>query len=109
MVVLHLSHTQRPVFLMRTKILIFAGCLLLGSTIALAQSSGGSYAITKSTIDNGGGASSGGPYSLTGTVGQPDASLQVASGGQYAAAGGFWANALSSISDLMFKNGFESS
>lgn len=77
---------------------------MLGSTIALAQSSGGSYAIIKSTIDDGGGTSIGGPYSLTGTVGQPDASVQIASGGSYAAAGGFWANAL----DLIFKNGFES-
>ena len=94
---------------MRTKILILAGCLLLGSTIVLAQSSGGSYAITKSTIDGGGGMSVGGQYSLTGTVGQPDANPQSAFGGSYAAAGGFWANALSSISDLMFKNGFESS
>jgi len=89
--------------------LIIAGCLLLGSTVVLAQSSGGSYAITKSTIDNGGGASVSGPYALTGTIGQADASLQSDSGGQYVVAGGFWAGVAGLISDLIFKNGFESS
>jgi hypothetical protein len=41
-----------------------------------------------SSIDGGGGQSSGGPYSLTGTVGQPDAAYSA--GGEYEVLGGFW-------------------
>ena len=40
------------------------------------------------TVDGGGGASSGGSYSLTGTIGQPDAGAL--SGGGHAVQGGFW-------------------
>ena len=43
------------------------------------------------TADGGGGDSSGGPYTLRGTAGQPDAGR--ASGGQYALLGGFWTTA----------------
>jgi hypothetical protein len=46
------------------------------------------YAIDWFTIDGGGGASTGGVYSVTGTVGQPDAGTM--SGGQYTLEGGFW-------------------
>jgi hypothetical protein len=89
---------------MRTKIFLTIGLLCLLSTLALAQPSGGDYTITKSTIDGGGGTSAGGAYSLTGTVGQPDASLQGLSGGPYQLTGGFWSN----VMDLIFKDGFES-
>ncbi len=46
------------------------------------------YELTWSTIDGGGGTSSGGPYTLTGTIGQPDAGEMA--GGDYMLAGGFW-------------------
>lgn len=75
-------------------------------TIAFAQSSGGDFAIAKSTIDSGGGASWGGNFSLTGTIGQPEANRQISTGGGFALAGGFWANA--TTIDLIFKNSFES-
>ena len=61
-------------------------CLLLVSP-AIAQS-GGDYEISWSTIDSGGGRSSGGPYVLTGTIGQPDAAYSA--GGYYELLGGFW-------------------
>ena len=63
--------------------------LVLFQTVlpALAQG-GGSYELSWSTIDGGGGTSSGGPYTLTGTIGQPDAAWS--SGGQYELLGGFW-------------------
>lgn len=76
------------------------------TTVALAQSSGGDFEITKSTMDNGGGTSSGGEFSLTGTIGQPDANQRIATGGGFALSGGFWANA--DVVDLIFKDGFES-
>jgi hypothetical protein len=44
------------------------------------------------TIDGGGGASSVGSLTLVGTVGQHDAET-VSTGGQFALAGGFWADA----------------
>ncbi len=61
--------------------------MLTSSTPVYAQT-GGSYDLSWSTIDGGGGQSSGGPYTLTGTIGQPDAAWS--RGGQYELLGGFW-------------------
>jgi len=49
------------------------------------------YAINWHTIDGGGGTSTGGVYSMSGTIGQPDASQQTMTGGNYSLQGGFWA------------------
>ena len=46
------------------------------------------YSISWYTIDGGGGTSSGGPYQLTGTIGQHDAAYS--EGEQYELLGGFW-------------------
>lgn len=48
----------------------------------------GEYEISWYTIDGGGGRSSGGPYNLVGTIGQPDAAWS--RGGDYELLGGFW-------------------
>ena len=48
-----------------------------------------SYSIDWSTIDGGGGTSTNGQYSVSGTIGQPDAGLAM-SGGNYTLQGGFW-------------------
>jgi len=48
----------------------------------------GDYEINWYTIDGGGGRSIGGPYTLTGTIGQPDAAYS--RGGNYEVLGGFW-------------------
>jgi hypothetical protein len=47
-----------------------------------------SYSVDWYTIDGGGGTSTGGVYSVTGTIGQPDAGYM--SGGNYSINGGFW-------------------
>jgi len=60
-------------------------CLLLCS---FALSARAQYSIDWHTIDGGGGASTGGVYSVTGTIGQPDAGAM--SGGNYSVTGGFW-------------------
>jgi len=61
--------------------------LLICSSV-LAQSGGG-YDLTWNTADGGGHMfSTGGSYSLGGTVGQADAG--VLSGGSYTLVGGFW-------------------
>ena len=61
-------------------------CLLalLLPPVAWAQT----YSIDWFTIDGGGGTSTGGVYSVSGTIGQPDAGS--ASGGSYSLIGGFW-------------------
>ena len=46
------------------------------------------YSIDWFTIDGGGGTSTGGVYSVSGTIGQPDAGTM--SGGNYTLQGGFW-------------------
>ena len=54
----------------------------------IISSSWGQYEINWYTIDGGGGRSIGGPYTLTGTIGQPDAAYS--RGGNYEVLGGFW-------------------
>jgi hypothetical protein len=57
--------------------------------IVLAESSAnGQYEVSWYTIDGGGGRSSGKPYELVGTIGQPDAAYS--RGGNYELLGGFW-------------------
>lgn len=46
------------------------------------------YVIDWFTLDGGGGVSTGGVYTIQGTIGQPDAGLS--SGGPYSLVGGFW-------------------
>ena len=48
------------------------------------------YSIDWFTIDGGGGTSTGGVYTVTGTIGQSDASGSMTNG-QYSVIGGFWA------------------
>ena len=66
---------------------LWLSCLLLFVVPVLAQGDG-PYEISWYTIDSGGGTSTGGPYTLTGTIGQPDAAWS--SGGKYELLGGFW-------------------
>ncbi|HFD40463.1 MAG TPA: hypothetical protein ENJ31_11530 [Anaerolineae bacterium] len=69
-------------------ILLALAALWLTTLPVLAQS-GGDYDLSWSTIDGGGYTfSSGGDYSLGGTIGQPDAGLLT--GGDYTLGGGFW-------------------
>ena len=63
-------------------------CILIVLLLLLSVAALGQYAINWYTIDSGGGTSSGGPYVLTGTIGQPDAGG--CSGGSYELLGGFW-------------------
>ena len=59
--------------------------LFLGARGLQAQ-----YSIDWFTIDGGGGTSTGGVYTVTGTIGQPDAGGPMTNG-QYSVTGGFWA------------------
>src|SRR6516164_4212719 len=64
----------------------FAATLVVAAAAlsALAQA----YSIDWFTIDGGGGTSTGGVYSVSGTIGQPDAGRM--SGGNFTIDGGFW-------------------
>ena len=53
------------------------------------------YDLSWYTIDGGGGTSTGGSFSLSGTIGQPDAGVPL-TGGAFTLTGGFWAGAITS-------------
>jgi hypothetical protein len=72
---------------MKNPLLLLAG-LLLGAHFVSAQN----YSIDWFTIDGGGGTSTGGVYSVSGTIGQPDAGTM--SGGNFSLTGGFWSVAV---------------
>jgi len=59
-------------------------CSAMMAIVAHAQN----YSVDWSTIDGGGGTRTGGVYSVTGTIGQPDAGHM--SGGDYSLDAGFW-------------------
>ena len=71
-------------------VLVALSTELVGAQTPAAPTTG--YEITWYTIDGGGGMfSTGGSYSLGGTIGQPDAGTL--SGGGYTLDGGFWGGA----------------
>ena len=70
--------------IMNRSLLIMCGLLIAGVFSLQAQ-----YSIDWYSIDGGGGTSTGGVYSISGTIGQPDAGTL--SGGNYTLQGGFWA------------------
>ena len=53
------------------------------------QASGQSYTVDWYKVSGGGGTSTGGVFSVSGTIGQPDASSAL-TGGNYSVTGGFW-------------------
>jgi hypothetical protein len=69
---------------MNSKQLLVLGLVVLAPLSARCQN----YSIDWFTIDGGGGTSTGGVYSLSGTIGQPDAGRMT--GASYALDGGFW-------------------
>jgi hypothetical protein len=78
------TEKKAPALRLTVRWLLF--CLLLSTSWLSAR---GQYAIDWFTIDGGGGTSTNGQYSLTGTIGQPDAGGTM-SGGNYSLTGGFW-------------------
>jgi len=63
-------------------------CLVMLLLFASFQVLGQSYSIDWFTVDGGGGTSTGSVYSVSGTIGQPDAGHMT--GANYAIDGGFW-------------------
>ena len=70
----------------RTPSIVLAlGAFVLLASAGLAQ---GSYDLSWWTVDAGGGTASGGSYTLTGTIGQPDTGTLT--GGDHTLSSGFW-------------------
>ena len=76
------KNTENP-FLFK---ILIRGVYLLGLIAGIPAL--GDYQINRYTVDNGGGQSAGGQYSIIGTIGQPDADYS--EGGNYELLGGFW-------------------
>ena len=75
----------KPVLLWRFRAVVF--CLLPFAFCLSAAAQ--SYSIDWYKIAGGGGTSTGGVYAVSGTIGQPDASMTMI-GGNYSLTGGFW-------------------
>jgi hypothetical protein len=65
----------------------------------------GAQSLTRSTVDAGGGRSSGGGYQLQGTIGQAD--TQASAGATFRLRGGFWVPTSAPQGDGLFGDGFE--
>ena len=63
--------------------------LVIPIALALAPQAHAQFTIPWSTVDCGGGISVGGSFTLSGTIGQPDAGSM--SGGAFTLGGGYWA------------------
>ncbi len=63
--------------------------LMAAASLLITKLVAQTYSVDWFTIDGGGGTSTGAIYSISGTVGQPDAGLTMSSG-TYSLTGGFW-------------------
>ena len=72
----------------RWRMALLAVIIALPSSLCL-PARGQDYSINWHKIAGGGGASTGGSYAVSGTIGQPDAGAALTGGG-YALTGGFW-------------------
>jgi hypothetical protein len=76
--------------LRRSRTVATACCLAAFGVFLIASASPAqNFTITSSVISSGGGTSTNGSYSVTGTIGQPDAGAKM-SGGNFSVEGGFW-------------------
>ena len=75
---------SRAWFRMSTGWLLLLAALRFSARLAFGQ-----FALDWSTMDGGGGSSTGGVYSVSGTIGQPDTGTMI--GGNFTLQGGFWA------------------
>jgi hypothetical protein len=85
---------------------VLVAMLAASSVDALAQASGGPYAIPRQSIDGGAVAAASASFQVRGTVGQADAAPP-ASGAVFSVRGGFHAVALVAPNDAVFADGFE--
>ena len=80
------THENQNFIMGQVKLCLALGAAVLIFSTASAQTN---YSLDWWTIGGGGGTSTGGVYSVSGTIGQPDAGVTM-SGGNYSVTGGFW-------------------
>ena len=99
--------TSRCVTVLAT--VAFAGAAGGVSPAAVAPAGAATFTQPRSVIAAGGGRSSGGGFTVTGTVGQHDADpLQPSVGSAFAVTGGFWTkSAAAPVGGDIFSDGFE--
>lgn len=107
------ARTSRPLVVA----LVLGPCALLTSVLVTGaqaaelasnpQAATAAPSAHRAVIASGGGTSSGGDFTIAGTIGQADADpLQPSSGGDFAIAGGFWFTLAPEANEL-FADGFE--
>jgi hypothetical protein len=82
-----IGRSRAHIFNLRCGVLAMLHIILFYSSVNLRAQT---YSIDRFNIDGGGGVSTGGVYSVSGTIGQLDATPQPLTGGDYSLAGGFW-------------------
>lgn len=80
--------------------------LLCSLSLLVAGAGAQTLDVTRHVVAGGGGQSSGGDFSMSGTVGQPDASASI-SGGAFELRGGYWVDAAPAGPERVFRDGFE--
>ena len=83
------KNSVQTFYLRRAVILLLIGSMILLAVSSFAFAETNNYSLSSWTIDNGGGESIGGAYSVAGTIGQPD-TAEPAVSPQYSVQGGFW-------------------
>ncbi len=90
----------------RIQCALISAAIVLQNFNAYADSSGGTYTLTKQSIAGGGGAVAGAPnFTAVVTVGQ--AAAGAASGGSFQLISGFHPAPEPAVIDVLFQNGFE--
>lgn len=85
----------------RTLALGIVVVLVLLASITIIAIAADCYSISWWTVDSGGGNSVGDVYTLSGTIGQPDAGAQL-SGGDFTLQGGFWASSSGTTKNYLY-------
>jgi len=85
-------HKRTKIAILSAGLSLLCAAVLFGLPAPTQAQSGGGYDLTWNVLGGGGATfSTGGGYSLGGTIGQPVANSAPATGGGYSLAGGFWA------------------
>ena len=73
----------------RKLVILFLAALLALILVSVVLAAPQAFDLSWWTVDGGGGTSSGGDFTLSGTIGQPDTS-PLMSGGDFTIVGGYW-------------------
>ncbi len=87
--------------------LMRVNCAALVLALATPLQAGTPTSVTSSTVDAGGGRSAGPTFTVTGTIGQPDANAGTLQSQTFSVRGGFWARSPDAADDALFSDGFE--